>query len=166
LNKKNIIYFIGAILLLILPNMAKASASGYTAIASILKTFIPSWELFSSHPYWDVSRYSWGYGTKAPGATGTITRTQAMTDLLTHVESDFKYLYNLIKRPLSANQWAAYLSFSYNLGPGNADNLVDNINSGNDVALEQQWKKYIYADGKISSNLIARRDAEWQLWQS
>lgn len=126
---------------------------------------IESLELFSAEPYWDVSRWSWGYGTRAPGSTGTITREQAAQELREHMQPDYTYLSGLITRPLQPHQWAALLSFSYNEGSGNADNLVDNINSGNDVALEQQWKKYIYAGGIINQGLIKRRDKEWDYWQ-
>lgn len=131
-----------------------------------LASFIPSVELFDPHPYWDVSRYSWGYGTAAPGSTGTITRDQAFVDMTAHLLSDYNYLSPLITRKLSVSQWAAYLSFSYNLGPGNADNLVNLINSGDDQALGEKWNEYVYAGGKVSSNLVERRQKEWDLWNS
>lgn len=140
--------------------------TGHSAIFAITDSLIPEFESFSAHPYWDVSRYSWGYGTAAPGPTGTITREQALADLRKHVEADLLYLTPMITRPLKPNQWAALLDFSYNLGPGNADNLVQNINSGDDIALGIQWNKYIYADGVVNSNLVARRAREWQFWTS
>lgn len=141
---------------------------------TFLQNFLPSWEGFSSHPYWDNKQWSWGYGTRVPGSVndpsvnpgGSITRAQAMIDALAHTRADYSYLKPLITRSLSPKKWAAYLSFSYNEGPYNADNLVTNINSGDDVALETQWKKYIYAGGQVSQNLIDRRSAEWNLWSS
>lgn len=145
---------------------------------TILRTFLPLWEGFESSPYWDVSRWSWGYGTAVPGAVpdrsvypgGTISRTQAMNDLLIHVNNDYQYLRPLITRPLTSNQWAAYLSFSYNEGAGNADNLARNINSGDDAALETQWKLYnkVRENGVLvySQDLADRRAAEWELWAS
>lgn len=160
-----------ALILLMIGKGAKASGS-YT---NILQTFIPEWEGFRANPYWDVSRYSWGYGTKAPGPTGTITRDQAMQELIDHVQKDYEYLSQLIQTPLTANQWAAYLSFSYNVGQGNADNLIGytnvqdlmgNINARKFTSLEDQWKSYIYVDGQRSDNLVKRRAAEWELWSS
>lgn len=141
---------------------------------SILKTFLPSWESFSPTPYWDYKQWSWGYGTRVPGSVdnedinpgGTIDRATAMSQMLSHIQGDYSYLKRLISRDLTASQWAALLSFSYNEGVGNADNLTTNINSGNDSALELQWKKYIYAGGVVSSTLVERRNAEWQLWTS
>jgi len=141
---------------------------------SILQQFFVTWESFSATPYWDYKQWSWGYGTRVPGSVndrninpgGTITRDQAMKDALHHVQLDYDYLKKIITRSLNANQWSALLSFSYNAGSGNADNLANNINSYQDAALEDQWKKYIYAGGEINQGLINRRNAEWQLWQS
>jgi len=146
----------------------------FVSYKKFLQPFLQTWESFSSKPYWDYQQWSWGYGTKVPGSSndpginpgGTITRDQAMQDMIRYVQNDYNYLAPMIKRSLKPNQWAAYLSFAYNTGKGNADNLITNINSGNDAALEFQWKKYIYAGGEINSNLIDRRKAEWQLWIS
>lgn len=131
---------------------------------TITDWLLPQVEGFRAHPYWDNKQYSWGYGTKAPGPEGTITREQALIDARKHLVNDYNYLKPLVKRNLAANQWAALLSFSYNLGTGNADNLVNNINSGNDAALEQQWKLYINAAGKPDPGLIERRNLEWRIW--
>lgn len=137
-----------------------------TRLTNVLSAFIPSVEGFRSHPYWDMSRYSWGYGTAAPGSTGTITRDQAFADMLTYLLSDYDKLKKRITRNLTVTQWAAYLSFSYNAGIGNAYNLVTNINSGDDTALAAQWRKYIYAGGEVNDTLIDRREKELTLWFS
>ena len=147
-------------------------ASVAASYKSILSKFLPTWEGFSATPYWDYQQWSWGYGTRVPGSVsdpaqnpgGTITRAQAMLMALAHVEKDYRDLNSLITVPLSANQWAALLSFSYNLGVGNADNLVANINSRNYAALETQWKLYVNAGGVPLQQLIERRAAEWALW--
>lgn len=156
-------FFMGATILaaivgaaLILPNLAISAAVN----------LIASFEGFSPTPYWDVSRWSWGYGTAAPGQYGTITETAAKAQLRIHVIADYKKLKPLITVHLTTNQWAALLSFSYNLGVGNADNLIANINNGNTDALNEQWSKYIYAGGIVDSDLIARREKELSVWNS
>lgn len=131
-----------------------------------LASFIPSVEGFRPHPYWDVKRYSWGYGTAAPGSTGTITREQAFADMLTYLLADYVKLSARITRVLTVSQWTALLSFSYNLGVGDAYNLVPVINSGDDHALGIKWAKYVYADGVINDDLVERRGKEWGLWIS
>jgi lysozyme len=147
-------------------------ASVAVSYKTILQKFLPTWEGFSATPYWDFRQWSWGYGTRVPGSTnistmnpgGTITRAQALLFAIAYIEKDYTDLKKIITVPLSANQWAALLSFSYNLGVGNADNLAANINSNNYAALETQWKAYINAGGVPQQQLIDRRAAEWALW--
>jgi len=142
------------------------SAGFRTRLLNKLAFFIPSVESFDPHPYWDVSRWSWGYGTAAPGQTGSITREQAFSDMVAHLMGDYATLVNKITRTLNVNQWVALLSFSYNLGIGNALNLVPVINSGDDNALRIKWAKYVYAGGVVNQNLVERRDKEIDLWDS
>jgi lysozyme len=140
----------------------------------ILSTFLPGEESFSSKPYLDYKQYSWGYGTKVPskymGANGkplagiTITRSQAFADMMVHINADKDYLSKLVKIDLTSSQWAALLSFSYNLGAGNADNLVPNINARKWAALKTQWAAYNKAGGMVNSDLVARRAKEWELF--
>lgn len=142
------------------------SATFKNRLLNKLASFIPSVEGFRSTPYWDVDRYSWGYGTRAPGASGTITREQAFSDMVAHLLSDYATLANKITRTLNVNQWVALLSFSYNLGIGNALNLVPVINSGDDNALRIKWVKYVYAGGVVNQDLVERRDKEINLWDA
>jgi GH24 family phage-related lysozyme (muramidase) len=125
-------------------------------------------EKFRANPYWDFKQWSWGYGTRVPGSidslnyrpAGSITRIKALQDAFDHVYQDYYYLKNLIKVPLTAGQWAALLSFSYNTGPGNADNLVANINAKNWSALKNQWILYNKAGGIVQDYLVKRRAYE------
>lgn len=152
-------WILGAIAaLLILPKLGRAS---YWTITDWL---IPEFESFSAHPYWDVNRYSWGYGTRAPGSSGTITREQALQEMRAYIQADFNYLYPMLTRELSAHQWAALLSFSYNLGKGAADNLIPNINAGNWQALGDQWNSYINSGGSANPTLVDRRALEWKIF--
>lgn len=139
---------------------------GNTSILDTAANVIIQFEGFRGNPYWDVSRYSWGYGTRAPGSTGTITREQARAELEAYVTQDYEYLQQLITRALTVNQWAALLSFSYNLGKYNADNLVANINANDDVALHNQWMQYVNSGGQYDPDLADRRAREWEIWIS
>jgi lysozyme len=157
----------GVALLLLIPAggalLAEPDASQYLSIAD---NFIPQWEGFSATPYWDVSRYSWGYGTAAPGSTGTISKADALTAMNNVINSSYQFLNPLITVPLNGNQWGALLSFDYNLGEGDAENLLSNINSGNNAALGTQWLQYVNAGGAVDQDLVNRRNAEWNLWNS
>lgn len=158
-----------AALLLLLPGIVNAATmttmqDALAAGAQLIKQF----EGFRSTPYWDVSRWSWGYGTRAPGSSGTITRDQATAELEAHSQDDYNVLAPQITRPLMVDQWAALLSFAYQEGTGNpgAGALVDDINADNDAVLETHWKKYIYAGGVVDPNIVARRNKEWGMWMS
>jgi len=137
-----------------------------TRLINKLSAFIPSVEGFIPVSKWDYKQYSWGYGTAAPGPGLSITRAKAFAEMLTHLLNDYEQLRPQITRSLNVNQWAAYLSFSYNEGVGNADNLIGNINSGNDTALAAQWRRYVYAGGVVNQNLVERREKELALWFS
>lgn len=155
---------IGAVFVLLGRKVTSMSAK--EQIASVLKMFLAKQEGFSATPYWDVSRWSWGYGTAAPGPTGTITRDAAMDAAITHAFRDYDTLFNLVTRPLTINQWAALLSFAYNLGIGNAKNIVPYVNAYDDDTLFYHWSLYINANGKPLPVLRTRRQDEISLWIS
>jgi lysozyme len=155
------------IFLLMAPGLLRAATVTTMEDALIAGAqLIAQFEGFRANPYWDVSRYSWGYGTPAPGPTGTITPDQGMQDLIAHSTDDYNALAPYISRDLSIGQWSALLSFAYNEGPGNpgAGALINDINADNDAILETHWKKYVYAGGKVDSGLVERRNAEWNVW--
>ncbi len=164
MDRNDILFLSVAVLAIMFVGKKVIDASFTDQLTKVLSTFIPSVEGFRSKPYWDSKRYSWGYGTQAPGPDGTITREQAFSDMLSHLMRDYKTLSARITRPLTVNQWAALLSFSYNEGPGNAFNLVPEINDGYPQPLIDNWRLYIYSDGKVNPNLVERREKEIQLW--
>ncbi len=86
--------------------------------------------------------------------------------MLTYLLADYVKLSGRISRVLTVSQWVALLSFSYNLGVGNAYNLVPLINAGDDNALATKWEKYVYAGGVENADLIERRGKEINLWNS
>jgi len=135
-------------------------------LVTVLARFIPSVEGFRSVPYWDESRWSWGYGTAAPGSTGTISREQAFSDMLSYLLNDYASLKPRVNRSLNVSQWAALLSFSYNEGVGAAYKIVPLINEGDDNALADKWREYVYAGGVVNQNLVDRREKELDLWFS
>lgn len=175
-NQDKKILTIGGLIAFFLLMAKKSTAAGgasFNYIETALKSFLPEIEGFSAKPIWDVKQWSWGFGTRVPGSVnnpaknpgGTITKEQAYKEMRGYYVDAFNYLYPKLKRELSANQWAAWLSFAYNLGPGNADNLLPEINSGNDTALFVRWRKYVYAGGVKNQGLINRREKEIALWQ-
>lgn len=140
------------------------------SFAAVLQTFLPAVEGFSPVPVWDVKQWSWGYGTAAgfdknKKPAGSITREKAWQDALQVINDHYRYLKPLITADLNSHQWAALLSFAYNVGPANADNLVANINRNDTAAVVEQMKRYVYADGRYNQGLMNRRIKETNLYQ-
>lgn len=136
---------------------------------NVLKSFIPSVEGFSPAAIWDYKQWSWGYGTAAgydrnKRPTGFITRSAAWAAAEKVLDQLYKQLQPKVKKNLTANQWAALLSFAYNAGAGNAMNIIQTINTGTPTEVVTRMKKYIYAGGKINQGLINRRDKEANLY--
>lgn len=149
--------------LLLLPVLAFSQGGDLFSTAA---AFIASNESFSPVAYWDVSRWSIGYGTAAAGEDSTITEAGARAAMMDFINSDYDYLSAMITVPLNANQWAALLDFSYNEGKGNADNLVPLINAQDWDGLFAKMRLYIYANHVPNDVLRARREREINLFQA
>lgn len=167
-NKKVIVIGVGVLVFLLLfPNFVMGQTG---MLLSVAESFIISEEGFIPVSKWDYKQYSWGYGTAAPGAGLSISESQARDELRAFVQKDYNYLNNLINVPLNSNQWAALLSFSYNEGPGNADNLVPNINAQDWDAMAAQWRLYnkvtVNNQKVFSQQLADRRERELDLFFS
>jgi lysozyme len=123
----------------------------------------------------DGQGYSIGWGSynKLPDGTRVTANTT-----ITKEKADYAIEYEirntiipvidkLITRPLTENQYAALISFSYNAGPYalNYNNFAGVINNTGDV--ESVLKKTATKDsgtGQISNGLINRRKDEAMLW--
>lgn len=142
-NEKKILTF-GGIAAAILFFMTKASASANqinlankSAAFSLLKNFLqqPEIEGFYPRPYWDYKQWTWGFGTRVPNSVnnknvvpkGTITISEAWPEAVNELEKKAAILLPQLKVGLNPYQLAAWLSFAYNLGEGNADNLLPEI---------------------------------------
>jgi len=92
---------------------------------------ISSLEGFSSKPYWDVKRFSWGYGTiydSSKESYNTISKEEAKKRMRIHIEDDYNKLVKIA--PYMANDWLSVpvLSKLYQYGDG----------------ILIQWKSYIH----------------------
>lgn len=111
-----------------------------------------------------------GYGhTGADVKEGqTITQEQAekflRSDLVVHCNN----VSGLVKVPLNQNQFDALVSFEYNIGYGNfkSSTLLRLLNQGDYKGAAEQFKRWRYANGKVLSGLITRRQKEKDLFIS
>ena len=74
---------------------------------------------------------------------------------------------NCIQKDINENQFAALVSFAYNVGIGNlkSSTLLKKVNANpNDPTIMQEFKKWNRASGKVLAGLTRRREAEANLY--
>lgn len=136
---------------------------------NILKDFFAKHEGFTPVAVWDYKQWSIGYGTfigsdKNKRPTVRYTKEQAWKESVRHIVSHYNELKKVVKVPLNPNQWAALLSFSYNLGVGIGRTMAGYINQKNPALIAQKWPLYVFAGGKKLDGLVKRRAEEYKLF--
>jgi lysozyme len=117
-----------------------------------------------------------GYGTiKYPNGTKVrltdpaITEAKAMEYLMFEIDQKSKAIDPMLREDLTGNQFAALISFAYNLGEGalRQSTLLKKVNANPlDTQIRGEFQKWIYADGKKLNGLLRRRNAEADLYFS
>jgi lysozyme len=110
-----------------------------------------------------------GYGTTRGVMQGMrITAEQADQYLKSDVARFEPELANLVKVPLTQNQWDALMSFVYNLGSANlaSSTLLKLLNAGYYARAADQFPRWNKAAGKELPGLTKRRAAEQALFLS
>lgn len=118
--------------------------------------------------YWDEKQWSIGFGTKAKSKDEVISHEEAMGRLQkeearfrkTVLDKAEKYGYDW-----DDNQIKALTSFTYNLGAGNLDKLLDKGQRG-DEEISTMMLEYNKAGGEVSPGLVRRRQVESDLFSS
>lgn len=115
-----------------------------------------------------------GYGsttglTRADVGRKTITTAQAEALLRTDLVRFEKAVSRLVTVPLTDNQFAALVSFAFNLGEGNLgkSTLLKRINAKAPIAdIERSWMQWVNAGGRRLQGLVNRRADEMKLWRA
>lgn len=74
---------------------------------------------------------------------------------------------NCIHKDINENQFAALVSFAYNVGIGNlkSSTLLKKVNANpNDATIRTEFQKWNRASGKVLTGLTRRREAEANLY--
>ena len=111
--------------------------------------------------------YTIGYGHTGGVTPGeTITQEQAEAFLKSDVAGAETSVENLVEVDLTPNQFAALVSFTFNLGGGAlaGSTLLALVNSKEFDAAAQQFGRWVYADGQELEGLVRRRAAEAKLF--
>lgn len=97
-----------------------------------------------------------------------ITPEQAEALLLQDVQTAEQAVLRLITVPLKHGQFAALVSFTFNLGAGalQRSTLRRKVNRGNDEAVPAEFRKWVWAGGRKLEGLVRRREAEVHLYQA
>lgn len=136
---------------------------------------IKSFEGLFLKPYLDPIKIpTIGYGTiKYPNGKAVtmqdpaITETQATEYLMHEVEMKASAVEKIVKVPLNDNEYAALVSFSYNVGSGalQSSTLLKMLNAGADrKVVADQFLRWNKAGGKELPGLTRRRQAERSLF--
>jgi lysozyme len=118
--------------------------------------------------YWDNTGWALGYGQHDPSFNqhSTCTPEQAEQWLLNTTGQIAESVSKLVRVPVSQGQFDVLVIFCYNVGlyAFAASSLLSGLNSGNYSRVSIELLRWIYSDHKISSALVARRQAEARLW--
>lgn len=131
---------------------------------------VKSFESLRLHAYQDavgVWTIGWGHieGVKADQ---TITEAQAEKFLLSDIAEAESAVERLITVQLNDNQFAALVSFTFNLGGGSLQisTLRKKLNAGDYASVPGQLALWVKGDGKTLPGLVKRRKAEADLWNT
>ncbi len=133
--------------------------------------FIKNFEGFSAKPYiCSGGHRTIGYGHKirANESFNEIDISAAKNLLKQDLLIAESAVIKLINRPLTDNQFAALVSFTYNLGSAalQRSTLRQKVNYGLHKEIEHEFLRWIYANGKKLKGLIRRRKSESMLFFS
>lgn len=97
-----------------------------------------------------------------------ITQDEADWTLKDEIQKVEFQVNKLLKKPANENQLAAMICFAYNVGVGNyaKSTLLNCFNKGNVEAAAQEFKRWNKAGGHVLQGLVARRQAESELFSS
>lgn len=108
-----------------------------------------------------------GYGHTYRVQLG-MSITQDAADLLLAMDlyDSERSVSSLVTAPLTDNQYAALVSFTYNLGAGALErsSLLSKLNGGNVADSADEFLKWTKAGGKELPGLVRRRHAERDLF--
>lgn len=149
---------------------AKIIGGSVAAVLVAAGAFIVPWESPGGKPALEPYRDIVGVWTVCHGETNVPMRTYTKAEcerlLSTDVAKRLQAMERCIARPLTVNQYAAVLSWSYNVGTTAAcgSSLVRKINAG---ATPEQWcpelLRWNRAGGRVIKGLTNRRQAELRL---
>lgn len=129
---------------------------------------ITEFEGFSNTAYRDSAGvWTCGYGhTSGVTAKTTCLKSEAERWLKEDLAPVEAYV-NTIEQVRTQGQYDALVDFAYNLGLGNlkSSTLLRKIKAGASTEdIQEQFRRWVYAGGKVLKGLVKRREWEAQRW--
>ena len=129
---------------------------------------ITEFEGFSNTAYrCPAGKWTCGIGhTSGVTATTTCTRKEAEQWLKEDLAPVEAYV-NTIEQVRTQGQYDALVDFAYNLGLGNlkSSTLLRKIKEGAPTGdIQEQFRRWVYAGGKVLKGLVRRREWEARRW--
>lgn len=131
---------------------------------------VEGFERYKQYPYLDAVKISTvGYGhviRKGEDFSAGLSEEAATELMRKDMLKAVRSVLSLISVPLTDNQYAALLSFTFNLGGGalQRSTLRRKINRGEYEDVPDEFLKWNKAGGRILKGLTRRRTAEAKLW--
>ena len=116
-----------------------------------------------------VGVWTIGYGHTNTAYPGQRITTAQATALLRQDVANFENAVNrAVRVPLNENQFAALVSFAYNVGSGalNSSTLLRRLNAGDTFGAANEFLRWNRAGGRVLAGLTRRREAERSLFLS
>jgi lysozyme len=98
-----------------------------------------------------------------------ITKEYAFEIFKVIADKYAKRVSEMVKKPLTQNQFNALVSFAYNVGTGafSTSTLLKKVNANpNDLTIRNEFARWIRANGKIVNGLVNRRKKESDVYFS
>jgi lysozyme len=137
---------------------------------------IKKFEGFSAKPYlcpakvWTIGYGSTRYedGTPVKSTDKPIDESRAIQIMQETLKTYENAVSRYVTVNINQNQFDALVSFAYNLGNKALLNstLLKRINEGNFLAANNQFMRWVYADGVKLQGLVRRREAERVLFST
>ncbi|WP_377152887.1 lysozyme [Roseateles sp. UC29_93] len=127
------------------------------------------WTIGWGHAIRQGGRFLTGDGDKAAAYAlypGGITDIEAEDLLRADLMDASRDVEHLVKVGLTDNEFAALVSFTFNVGSGNlgASTLLRLLNTGDKGAAAEQFGRWVLAKGVVLNGLKRRRAAERELF--
>jgi len=147
----------------------QTAPSGYSKALSMIAGF----EGFSASAYPDADGYSIGYGhfitaSDPYDSSSTITEADAYALLTQDAQSAANCVASAVTVPLTDNQTAALISFTYNEGCGafKGSTMLNKLNAGDYAGAAAEFPRWNVSQGQTDAVLVSRRASEAEVFNS